>query len=110
VVVKGAQCPWVEGRAAVARKARSRVAPSGVGGVVEEVSGGDGVAAGVGEIARARICHGEISQREDAGTAGGRGQLIERGGGCGSDGTVVAGLEVNVAGGSERVGGTVVDQ
>jgi hypothetical protein len=36
--------------------------------------------------------------------------LIERGGECGSGGTVVAGLEVNVAGGSEQVSGAVVDQ
>jgi hypothetical protein len=70
---------------------------------VEEVSGGDGVAAGVGDIARAQLRHGEISQREDAGTAGGRGQLIERGGECGLGGTVVDGLEVNVAGAPPRL-------
>jgi hypothetical protein len=36
--------------------------------------------------------------------------LIERGGECGSGGAVVAGLEANVAGGSEQVSGAVVDQ
>src|SRR5205823_1450798 len=70
-----------------------------VGGGVEKVSGGDGVAAGVGEVTRAHLCRGEVNKREEAATAGGRGELIERGGECGLGCLVVAGLEVNVAGG-----------
>jgi hypothetical protein len=49
---------------------------------VEKVSSGDGVAAGVGEVTRAHLCRGEVNKREDAATAGGRGELIERGGEC----------------------------
>lgn len=41
-----------------------------VSGAVEKVGGGDGVAAGVGEITRAQLCCGEGNEREDAATAG----------------------------------------
>ena len=65
---------------------------------MEEVGGGDGVSAGVGEITRAQFCCSEVDECEDAATAGGRWELVECGGECGSCCIVVAGLEVNVAG------------
>jgi hypothetical protein len=65
---------------------------------MEQLGGGDGVVAGVGETAGAQLGHGEVDQDEDALTAGGGRELIkrcgERGAGCG----VVIGLEVNVTG------------
>lgn len=62
----GAECVWADGA-------------DGVGGGVEEVGGGEGVAAGVGEITRAQFCCGEVDEGEDAATAGGRWELVERG-------------------------------
>ena len=52
----------------------------GGSGVMEQVSGGDGVSASVGDTTRAQLCHGEISKRGDAGTAVGAWKLIQRGG------------------------------
>ena len=77
---------------------------------MDEVDSGEGVAAGVGEITRAHFCRGEVNEREDAATAGVRWELIECGGECGSCCIVVAGVEVNVAGGSEQVSGAMVDK
>ena len=64
VVVKGAQCPWVEGAGCGGAEGAQTGGASGVGGVVEEVNGVDGVAAGVGEIACAQLHHGRsVSMR-----------------------------------------------
>ena len=82
----------------------------GVGGAVEEVSGGDGVAAGVGEIAHVQLRRGEIDEYEDAGAAGGGWELVER---CGESGLgcgVVAGLEVSVAARGGQVSGAIVGE
>lgn len=54
--------------------------------------------AGVGEVARTQLGHGEVGKREDA---GGAWESVERGPGCG----VVSGLEVSVAGRGGQVSG-----
>jgi hypothetical protein len=86
--------------------------PGGTGGVwsaVEEVSGSDGMAASVGDVARVQFGHGEIGQDEDAGAAGGRWKLVERGGECGSGFGVVTGLKVGMAGGGGMVSRAVIE-
>jgi hypothetical protein len=70
----------------------------GIGGAVEEASGGGGMTAGVGKIARVQLGRGEIGQREDAGAAGGRWELVECCGERGPSRGVVTGSEVNMAG------------
>jgi hypothetical protein len=101
VVVKGAQGLRVERPGCGSAEGAQADGAGGVGGAVEKVSGGDGVAAGVGEIACAQLCCGEVDEGEDAATAGGRWELVECGGECGLGCIVVAGLEMYVAGGRE---------
>jgi hypothetical protein len=61
------------------------------------------VAAGVGEVARTQLGHGEIGKREDA---GGAWDSVQRDPGCG----VVTGLEVHVATRGDQVSGAVIGQ
>ena len=80
MVVEGAQSLRVKKAGCGDAECAQAVCAGGVGGGVEEVGGGDGVAAGVGEIARAHLCCGEVNEREDAAPAGGRWELVECGG------------------------------
>ncbi len=59
---------------------------------MEQLGGAEGMAAGVGEMARAQLGHGEIDQDEDALTAQGGWELVERGGECGPGCSEVTGL------------------
>jgi hypothetical protein len=76
---------------------------------MEQVSGGDGVAARVGEITRAQLRHSEVSKREDASATVGARKLIQRGGKRNPGRNVVAGFEVNMAGRGGQASGAVVN-
>jgi hypothetical protein len=75
---------------------------------VEEVSGSDGMAAGVKEVTRMQFSRGEIGQYEDAGSAGGGRELVKCGGERCASFDVMTGLEVSVASRGGQVSGTVI--
>ena len=108
-VVEGAESAGADGAGCGGTERAQTGGAGGVRSAVEEVSGAEGMVAGVGEMARPQLGRGEIDQDEDALTAGGGRELVERGGERGAGCGVVTGLEVDVAGGGE-VSGAVVEQ
>ena len=81
----------------------------GVRGALEQISGGGGVAARVGNVARKQLSRSKINMHENPRPTCGGQELVERGSECAPGRSVVTGSKVGMAGHRSQVSGAIVD-